>query len=268
MRDHRLFWGIVVLIVGTLLLLNNLGVFDPLEINIGELIWPLLLIVLGAWILWTSVIAPPTYETEVLNIPIEAGVEMAEVHLHQGAGVFRVQGGTETDALLEGAFSGGMAHRIRREGRGVVVRLSTPPETIWMPWAPNVSREWDIRLSDQIPLALRMKTGASDAHFDLTELQVTELSLETGASSTEVRLPAHTALTRVHIAGGVASVRIHVPDGVAARIHSDSGLVDFHVDQSRFPRTGAYYQSPDYDEAEHKIDLHIEMGVGAVKILG
>jgi hypothetical protein len=59
-----------------------------------------------------------------------------------------------------------------------------------------------------------------------------------------------------------------VPAGVAARIRSDSGLVDFRVDQERFPRTGDYYQSPDYDEAEHKVDLHVEMGVGSVKILG
>ncbi len=267
MRDHRLFWGIVVLVIGTLLLLNNLGVFASLDFNIGELIWPLLLIVLGGWILWTSVIAPPTYETETLSMPLE-GAETAEVHLHQGAGVLRVQAGAEPGTLLDGAFSGGLKHRIQREGSEATLRLSTPPEMIWMPWAPSTPREWDVHLSDQIPLSLQMKTGASDARLDLTEVRVTELSLETGASSTEVHLPAHTDLTRVSVEGGVASVRIHVPAGVAARIRSDSGLVDFRVDQERFPRTGDYYQSPDYDEAEHKVDLHVEMGVGSVKILG
>jgi len=267
MRDHRLFWGIVILVVGTLLLLNNLGVFSSLDLNIGELIWPLLLIVLGGWILWTSVIAPPTYETETLRVPLE-GAETADVHLHQGAGVLRVQLGAESDALLDGTFSGGLKHRIQRSGGRADVHLSMPPDTIWMPWGPNVSREWDVHLSDRIPLSLQMKTGASDARLDLTELQVTELSLETGASSTEVHLPAHTDLTRVNVEGGVASVRIHVPAGVAARIRSDSGLVDFHVDQERFPRTGDHYQSPDYDEAEHKIDLYVEMGVGSVKVLG
>jgi hypothetical protein len=267
MRDHRLFWGIVVLIVGTLLLLNNLGVLAPIDLDIGELIWPLLLIALGGWILWTSVIAPPTYETEALSVPLE-GAETANVHLHQGAGVLRVQVGAEPGTLLDGTFSGGLKHRVQRAGSQADVRLSMPSDAIWMPWAPSGPREWDVHLSDQIPLSLQMKTGASDARLDLTEVQVTALSLETGASSTEVHLPAHTDLTRVNVEGGVASVRIHVPAGVAARIRSDSGLVDFHVDQNRFPRTGAHYQSPDYDEAEHKIDLHVEMGVGSVKILG
>jgi hypothetical protein len=111
-----------------------------------------------------------------------------------------------------------------------------------------------------------LETGASETRLDLDDLQISELRLKTGASSTNVNLPAQAGFTRVMVESGAASVDIRIPQGVAARIRSRGGLSSLSLDRSRFPRTGDTYQSADYDTALNKVDIDVQMGVGSVTI--
>jgi hypothetical protein len=79
-------------------------------------------------------------------------------------------------------------------------------------------------------------------------------------------LPENAGSTRVKIESGAASLEIQVPSGVAARIRSSGGLSSFSVDKDRFPRVGDIYQSPDFDVAQNKVELNVQMGVGSVSI--
>jgi hypothetical protein len=38
------------------------------------------------------------------------------------------------------------------------------------------------------------------------------------------------------------------------------------IDQDRFPQRGGVHESPDYDTAEHKLDINIETGVASVAV--
>ena len=51
MRRSGLIWGAVLVFIGIILLLDNLGLFDALGISLWDVIWPLLLILFGVWIL-------------------------------------------------------------------------------------------------------------------------------------------------------------------------------------------------------------------------
>ena len=108
--------------------------------------------------------------------------------------------------------------------------------------------------------------GASDAHVDLTDVRVTDLKIETGASNTEITLPANAGVTHVDLDGGAASVSFTVPEGVAARIHVDSGLSSIDIDRNRFPRVGSYYKSDDYETAANKVDIEADFGAGSLSI--
>jgi hypothetical protein len=121
-------------------------------------------------------------------------------------------------------------------------------------------------LTNAIPLSLDIDVGAAEARYDLSNLYVTDLKLETGASETELTLPASAGFTRARIKAGAAEVRVRVPEGVAARIKATGGLADIQVDSSRFPRQGDVYRSASYDSAEHKVEIDAEAGVGALKI--
>ena len=121
-------------------------------------------------------------------------------------------------------------------------------------------------LNKEVLLSLDVETGASDTRLDLTDLRVIDLQMKTGASATHLTLPAHAGHTRARISSGVSAVNVRVPSGVAARIRVQSGLAGVSVDRSRFPRSGGVYQSPDYDAAENKAEIHIDTGVGAVDV--
>ncbi|MGC9399247.1 MAG: toast rack family protein [Anaerolineae bacterium] len=260
MRRGELFWGGLLILVGLLFLAGNLWGF-----NAGVFFWPLVLIAVGVWILWGTLRGPDAVETERLSLPLE-GEDEAHLRLTYGAGRLSVTGDAAAGTLLEGRFTGGLRHTRRRvDGR---TEVTLRPGTEFWTWIPGfpASREWQLRLTQEIPLSLSVEVGASDTRLDLRSLQVTALDVETGASSVEVWLPKAAGYTRVDVDAGAASVVFRVPENVAARIHTEVALSGVDVDRERFPRTGKVYLSPNYATAEHRVEIHVEGGVGSLTV--
>lgn len=260
-----LIGGFLVLI-GALLLLDNLGLFP---FSVWGLFWPLVLILLGVWVLWGFLTGPPSLALEEATIPLE-GASAASVRLRHGAGKLTVAGTAPAGALATGAFAGGLEHSTRREGETLHLDMRIPRgiySNFFLPvfWAPGRTLDWTVALSAEVPLQLDLDTGASASRIDLTGLQVTDLRLNTGASTTELVMPGGAGHTRARIASGAAEVKIRIPEGVAADITAQAGLASIEVDR-RFERSGNRYRSPDYDTAAHRLDLAIETGVAAVTI--
>jgi len=102
--------------------------------------------------------------------------------------------------------------------------------------------------------------------LDLRGLTLTDLKLETGASETRVTLPA-TGRYRADFDLGAASLNVIVPDGLSARICASIGAATLSVDETRFPRNGSYYQSPDFDSAANSADITIDAGAASIKVM-
>jgi hypothetical protein len=265
MRRSTVFWGTIITLVGLLLLVNEF-----VAIDIGKFIWPLFLIALGLWVLLGVFAAPRRFEAEEAAIPLEGAGE-ARIHIGHGAGRLRVSGGAAPGELASGSFGGGLEQKVKREGNVLDVKLNVRVSGAhfafpWMWWGPGRSLDWTVNLNEEIPLSLNLETGASDTRVDLSDLRVTDLRLQTGASSSEITLPASAGQTKAVIRSGAASVKVRVPEGVAARIRASGGLADISVDRNRFPRVGGVYQSEDYATAENKVDIDIETGVGSVSV--
>jgi len=262
MSKGTMFWGSVLILVGAVLLLDNLGFLG--DINIWSIIWPLVIIALGVWIIWGNYFRKQP-AGESLSIPLE-DASQAHLRLQHGAGRLTLYAGAIPGELLAGDFGGGVEVDKRREGDSLRIKMNSPVQFIPFSWYPGYSLDWKIALSRDIPLSLELETGASETRLDLDDLRISELRLKTGASSTNVNLPANAGFTRVMVESGAASVDIRIPSGVAARIRSRGGLSSLSLDRSRFPRTGEIYQSADYDTASNKVDIDIQMGVGSVTI--
>jgi hypothetical protein len=122
-----------------------------------------------------------------------------------------------------------------------------------------------VALNPQIPTALTLNVGANKSMLDLRDMNITDLKLETGASDTQITLPAR---GRFHADFdlGAASLEVIVPDGLSVRIHASIGAASLQVNESRFPRNGSYYQSPDYDSAVNAVDMTIDAGAASIKV--
>jgi hypothetical protein len=262
-KKHDLYWGAALLTLGVLLLVDRL-----LGISLWKVIGPLFLIALGLWFIWGVRRDTPDLEAEEVTIPLkDAG--QARIRIKHGAGRLHIGAGAGLDELISGTFYGGVDHREVLHGDTLEVEMQAKggqfPQFL-KPWALGKGLDWNMALNGDLAIALHLETGAASAELDLENLCITELVLKTGVSSTEVALPAEAGYTRVSIESGVASASFRVPEGVAARIQSSSGLASIDVDESRFPRKGDIYESPDYEGSQNRVDIKVQMGLGSVSI--
>ncbi len=261
MRKSSLFWGLFLLIVGTLFLLENFGI---LNMNVWNLIWPVFLIALGIWIV-AGRYFKSSHQDEFVSIPLD-GATKANFHIKHGAGRLNVSSGVDAGLGLQGTFAGGLDYRTQHIGDELDVTMKTPELDFPIFFGPDHSLDWSFGLTKDIPLSLKFDTGANDARIDLRDANVTDISLKSGASATEITLPSQAGFTQVNVHSGAASLTIHVPQNVAAKIRMTGGLSSANIDQTRFPKGMDSYRSSDYDTAINKVDLNIEMGVGSVTV--
>jgi hypothetical protein len=264
-RRGSIFWGGLLVLAGILLLLQNLGIITG---NIWGIIWPLILIFFGVQFLFSVTGRGGHMESQKLALPV-SGVSQAAVQFNHGAGYLRVDSSVEPGMLLSGTFEGGV--ECSQVNQGLTNRIDLRPgrQYFWdFPWSFGYHHgfSWTVGLNPDIPLMLEIKTGASETQLDLTHLKVTDLRMETGASSTTVRMPEAAGFTQAHVQSGVASVDIRIPAQVAARIEVKSGLAGISVDSRRFIQSGSLYESPDYASAANKVNLFVETGVGSVNV--
>lgn len=264
MKRMSIFWGSIIVLLGAVLLANNLKI---VSVNVWSFFWPMLVILLGVWFLLIPNWKRKSVDTIQSSIPLE-DTTSAEVDFHHGAGRLEVNASARPGELINGWFTGGVSSEIHRSAGFTDLKLQTPADFAFEgPWpAGSHGYEWVVGLTPEVPLKLIFKTGASESILDLSSLKVTGLSVETGASSTEITLPANAGLTTAQVKSGMASMKIHIPAGVGARIQVKSGLSGLNIDTARFVQNGEYYVSSDFAAAANKIELSVEMGMGSVEI--
>ncbi len=266
MLRSGIFWGIVLITLGSLQLIDMLGI---LPFDLTGLILPTLLIVLGVWVIWGISRRTTGEQASSLSLPME-GARRLRLSLKHGAGRLRVDSGAGLGLALDGKFGFGVRHESARSGDELSVHLR--PQDDWFlfsaPWGwwRGEPPEWTIHLTKEIPVDLELETGASDTVLDLESLHLGSLRLLTGASSTEVRLPGPQGHVPVALKGGAASISVRLPMNVQARVRATTDLGSVSVDRSRFTQEGSTYTSSGFDQATDRFELEAGIGAGSVDI--
>ena len=263
-------WGGFLILFGVLFLLSNIF---PFRFSIWSIFVPLLIIWWGLRLLVEAKARPfplprttkmpPTGEVKYLSLPIKQ-VEEAHIRLKHDRGRLEIHSETAPDELLVGTFGAkGVAYQMET-AVGDVLHLDLK--------SPELSSEqleeqdWVFGLNREIPMSLSLSTKATQGALDLSALQLSEIRLHSGASELTVILPAQAQYTLVHVESGATAIRLYVPEGVAAHIRATEGLTAVKVDEWRFPPVGRVYESDNYDEAEHRVDIHINAGANNISI--
>lgn len=293
------FVGPLILItLGVIFLLSNLGL---LSWNLWDLIWrlwPVLLIAIGLDILFGRRSALGSLVALVLAIALIGGVvwyaatqlpavagqpvtterivqeradaASADVRISFGAGQLRVGALKDSPNLVEGMVVTGPGERVLRDFRvdGSVARFTLQSEGVpvgpW-PWGQrNQARTWSLDLSPSVTMTLDVSTGVGESVIDLSGLVVTDLHVSSGIGQTEVRLPSR-GQVRAKISGGIGQLTITLPEGMAARIHATASLGGVSVPEG-YTRQDDYYVSANYATAQDRVDLDVSGGIGQVVI--
>ena len=194
-------------------------------------------------------------------------LRFVDVEIGFGAGDLKIMSLSERSPnLVEATFETpgrGAVTSLRRSGDSAELRFRMERGS-WFRSAS--SAEWEIWLSRIPALSIRLNGGAASMVLDLSDLQVTDLEIATGASDVDVMVPANAGEVDVQIDGGAANIEVIVPDGVAARITSTSGLSSINIDRSRFPKSAGVYVSPGFADAANRVNIDFRVGVSSVSV--
>lgn len=290
--------GPVILIgLGIVFLLNNMGLLGW-EVWEGILrLWPVLLIAVGLDILigrrsalgsllvvvvmlgvlaasvWWSgawLGAGTALTGETISQPLERATR-ADVQIGMGAGTLSVGALEDASQLIEGSVAGQDREPVTRDfsisSGTAYFALRSRGQFGWIfPFADRRNGEgtWDLRLNRDVPMRLKIDAGAGTATLDLARLHLTDLDVNAGVGKITVTLPQQGVLV-ARVNGGVGETTILIPAGMAARIQADTGLGQVQV-LGNYQRQGDAYVSPDYDPAGNRVELIVKGGVGRLTI--
>jgi len=264
MGRNQLVFGFILLLVGGLMLAGQMGVRLPNGTSPMDLFWPLALLGAGAWVLF-GVFYKGNVETENASIDLQ-GASSVDLKIGHGAGELKIHSGANASEVAHGTFVGGLNHKANRNGDRLEVRMRPAKDVMDIPFLGSRSQlNWDVSLNANVPTALVMNLGANKSMIDLHDMNITDLKLEAGASDTRLTLPARGRF-KADLDLGAAALEVIVPDGLSARIRTSTGAADVKINESRFPRSGGYYQSADFDSASNAVDITIDAGAASIRV--
>ncbi|WJY26356.1 toast rack family protein [Sporosarcina trichiuri] len=127
--------------------------------------------------------------------------------------------------------------------------------------------DWTLRLTDEIPVDLRVDAAVAEANLDLAGIRLSRLSVDAGVGDMTVNLAGDWQDGfDAKIDGGVGDLKVLLPKGTGVRVTVDKGLGT--VDAEGFIDKGkGVYVNEAYEGAETVIELKVDVGIGAVKFV-
>ena len=291
-RNVRGLVGPMILIaIGLLLLLANLGI---VQWNVWAFLarfWPVALIAVGVdillggrsrgavvagvlilgavlWFGWSTPLGSVAAQGESITVSQSLeGASRAELRLAPGVARLSLSAGSDEDLLIAGTVVRGRGETIDQQfdRNGQTASYSIASRRSGAPiFGDNSARVWDLEVNPRVPLDLVVDAGVGRVDLDLSELSIADLSLNLGVGETLVVLPREGSY-EASIEAGVGEVRVRLPRGVAARIRADRGVGSIDV-SGEFERDGELFVSPGFAAAAERIDLRIDGGVGSIDV--
>ncbi|MHB1160353.1 MAG: LiaF transmembrane domain-containing protein [Chloroflexota bacterium] len=295
-RRRSVVGPILLITIGVIFLLNNLGLLGWGVWGALLRLWPLLIVAVGLDLLigrrstlgsvLVAVIvlgiagsALWVYEVESVSMgeaivgqeivqPLD-GATRADVEIGFGVGMLRLGALPESTNLVEGTVPAMAGERVRQEfylaGETAHLRLRSQEE-VSLPFSNRwgADRAWDLGVNGTVPTRLRVNTGVGVTEADLSQLTLTDLDWRSGVGKADLVL-AGKGQYQARIHGGVGELNLMIPAGVAARIRADAGLGGVQVNGD-YLRQNSYYVSPGYDTALNRVEIRVTGGVGRITI--
>lgn len=304
MKTSNVFWGVLLIMLGSLFILDNLNIVDFEWHNMWRL-WPVILVLWGVsiipvrdWIklgLVALIIAATVYlvveesvywegkpfriefhddfdyDSDSGNavyqdffVPMEDSVEVVNLNMDAAAGSFYVS--EQSANLLDFSGKGTNIKYTYRVKRmdGEADIKIEPDETIYL--HKKSRNRINIGLNPYPVWDLSMDVGAAEMDFDLSAFKVSRLEIDGGAASFKFKLGDKLPEMHVSIDAGASSIVVKVPQESGCDLRISSVLSGKHI--SGFNKIDhGHYQTVNFDEASNKIYLNVDAAVSSYNII-
>lgn len=292
-RDRGVTGAAILITLGAVFLLDNLGVL-PWGIW-GTLLrlWPVLLIGVGLDILLAHRSALGALLSLILTLSVVAGIlwlgmsgrltgqhpvteeiseplgeaTAAEVDISPGVGSLHLDVFPETSSrLIVGTVRSGREWGLEIDsatsGDTARVSLEGGGDVTAGNWFSE--QNWDLRLNGDVPVDLMVDLGAGEVNLELMGLTADRLEVSVGIGEATVALPAEGRYT-AQIEGAIGQTTVIVAAGLEVRAEVDAGLSGRSVPSS-YVCEDDVCTSPGYANADHRVDLVVSQAIGNLVI--
>ena len=130
----------------------------------------------------------------------------------------------------------------------------------------NFRYDWNIRLSNDVPMDLRVDLGAGSSTLNIGSMDLTGLDVASGAGDIRVDLSGERGRDLgVTIRGGVGNLTVVLPSQAGVKVDVTGGLGQVVATGLTRNEQGSFV-SPSYGTAEHTLVVDIEGGLGEVNL--
>jgi hypothetical protein len=125
--------------------------------------------------------------------------------------------------------------------------------------------EWDLRLSDQVPMYLRLDMGAGTTDLQLAGLALTGLEVSLGAVQGTLDLSGDWASDLdIAIDTGAADFSVRLPSEVGVRVEVEAGPTA--IDARGLTKAGNVYTNAAYGVSPVTLRINLEAGIGRLSL--
>lgn len=306
MRTEKIIWGLILVFVGGILLLQNFGVID-FQWQVIFRFWPVILILIGANLLFSRddsrsgaaililltllVLGFITYkgitsideESEWSfrndrddNERIESGhIFIEEYNDSIAKAVLNISGGA-TKYILKDTSTNLFQADVRKSFGNYSLLKTFSDSTQILDFKMKGNSQWEFKRNHGNTAILKLnpnpiwdisvEMGAGTANLDLSLFKIDKLSIKGGAASFKVKLPAPIKATAVSVETGVSEMEISIPRSAACKITTESGLSSSDFKGFKKQSDGTY-TNENYESAYNAIDLNLKGGLSKFKVL-
>lgn len=293
-RSNRsLVFPLILVFLGVMFLLTNLGVIERGIWSDIVRYWPVLLILMGidallrrssvgaalgtvvsaaviiiAGIVLFQLFAPEGWirDTQAFSHPL-GNASTADIVLACQDCTMDVSAKPEAadfDYLVSGYLTlrrdERLTQTVRQDEERSRFKLESTYRLPFLVWADRSTSMWQIHLNDTVPLTLSVSTQGN-LTMDLTDVLLESADISTGDHLSTITLP-RTSSPTLTLSG--SRMDILVPDHIGVRI--DGSASEDLIVPSSYILTDEGYVSPDYDAAVYRSDIILRTGSERVEI--
>jgi hypothetical protein len=303
MKASHIFWGLLFIGLGLLVLINNFASVIMDWSTIWKL-WPLTIVLIGLSILikhqyGKSIIAGLAaiilafaifasfktatnffnhdlnivfgddanyeYTTSEFTEQFDPVLKYATLNFDAGAGKFNISGTTKN--LIE-AKAEGVKHNFKLTrfdaDSSTNIDLTMSQKSVFR-FGKSYKNNIDVTLNSNPLWDMNFDVGAATMDFDLTEIKTRQIDLDMGAASIKMKIGSLYSETKLNIEAGASDINIFVPKDSGCKIIVDGALSSKHF--SEFKKIDPdNFITENFDEAANKIYIDIECGVSSISV--
>jgi hypothetical protein len=294
-NNHRSIVGPLFLVgLGFLFLLHNLGVLTWSFWEAALHLWPLLLVAWGLDLLlgrrsaWGAAIAiililvllvggvsllddARQGNESLMDVEIPLGeTQAARITIDPALVYLRLRSADQRGQVLLGGrvvpFNGERVEQdVERTGANLEATIRTVGVVVMPFFRTSTDRpSWDMELHPRVVYDLVVDVGGGKTDLFIEDLLVEAITVDHGIGQAIVYLPEKGSY-KAEIDAGLGQIVIDLPDTSGVKLYTEVGLGAVDV-PNNFRREGDAYISPNYNQAEERVEVNVSLGIGSIEI--